>query len=305
MTDKNTLKDNNETQKPECDRVKPDEPRKKGLINGIKSRIRCAKRRLFKDKDVALVKIDGIIMDSTNFPVAKKVIKALKEVENREIKTLVIRINSPGGTVGASQEIYNAIERLKAKDTLIVASCGEVCASGGVYIASACSKIVANPGTITGSIGVIIKSSSFKALYEKIGIASEVIKSGPYKDILSSHRLLTDEEKELLQGMIDNTYNQFVDVVARGRNIDHNIVKTFADGRIFTGEQALEYGMIDKMGSLKDAIYYAAELAGIEEEPNVVDVSPKKSMFSQMVSSRMQNIELMTEYSGVPLWLMP
>jgi protease-4 len=281
-----------------------DEP-KKSFMSSAKSTLRNLKRKVFKDKNIAYVKLDGIIMDSSNFPMAKKLVKSLKEVEEQEFKACLIRVNSPGGTVGASQEIYEAIQRLRLKGTTVVASYGDVCASGGVYISSAADKIVSNPGTITGSIGVIINSSNFKNLYQKIGIESEVIKSGPYKDILSSHRALTEEEKTLLQSLIDNAYDQFVNVVAAGRKMEPEQVKKFADGRIFTGEQALELGMVDKLGSLREAVYYTADLVDIEGEPNLVNMSPKKSFFSQMMSSKLQNLELMSEYSGVPLWLMP
>ncbi|MGD9581849.1 MAG: signal peptide peptidase SppA [Vampirovibrionia bacterium] len=277
----------------------------KSFCKKIKSQIKNLKETLIKDKKVALIKLDGIIMDSGNYPMAKNIIKALKEVEEREFKVLVLRINSPGGTVGASQEIHRALERLKTKGTKIVASYGEVSASGGVYVGCAADKIVANPGTITGSIGVIIGSSNFKKLYDKIGIASEVIKSGPYKDILSTHRSLTEEEKQLLQEMIDDTYEQFVEVVAKGRNLEPETVKKFADGRIFTGNQALQNGTIDKIGSLKDAIYYAAELVGIEGEPKVINLTQKKSMINQILSSKMQHVEMISEYSGVPMWIMP
>lgn len=274
---------------------------KKSLWQKVKN----FKRKLFKDKTVALIKVEGVIMDTTGFPLAKKVIKAIKEVEKREIKALVLRINSPGGTVGASQEIHDALEKLKEKGTTIVTSYGDVSASGGVYISVASDKIVSNPGTITGSIGVIISASCFKELYKKIGIESEVIKSGPFKDILSSHRNLTEEEKSILQDLIDNAYNQFVGVVSKGRNLPVEKVKEFADGRIFTGEQALELGMVDKLGSLKDAICYAAELVGIEEEPEVEDLTPKKGAISALMSDKIQTFELMTKYSGIPLWLKP
>ena len=278
---------------------------KKSFIKKIKSQLKKLKESLIKDKKVALIKLEGIIMDSGNQPMARNIIKALKEVEEREFKVLVLRINSPGGTVGASQEIYRAIERLKSKGTKVVASYGEVSASGGVYVGSAADKIVCNSGTITGSIGVIIGSSNFKKLYEKIGIASEVVKSGPYKDILSTHRSLTDEEKQLLQEMIDDTYEQFIEIVAKSRNMASEKVKEFADGRIFTGNQALTHGMIDKIGSLKDAIYYAAELVDIEGEPKVIDLTIKKSMVSQMLGSKIQQVEMLSEYSGVPMWIMP
>lgn len=278
---------------------------KKESIWQKKFTVKSLTRKLLKDKRIALIKIEGVILDSSSFPITKKIIKSLKEVEEEKFKALVIRINSPGGAVGASQEIYDTIQKLKTKNIKVIASYGDVSASGGVYIGCSADKIVSNPGSITGSIGVIISSSNFKKLYDKIGIDSEVVKSGPYKDILSTHRYLTDEEKVILQSMIDDTYNQFVEVVSKGRNLEPEKVRKFADGRIFTGKQALELGLVDKIGSLRDAIDYAAELVSIEGEPKIVDLSPQRSMLHSIFNSRLRNIELMMDYSGIPMWLMP
>lgn len=274
----------------------------------FKKQIKKFKYTLFQDNRVALVKIEGIIIDISNFPMATKVIESINEVKKQGIKTVVIRINSPGGTVGASQEIYNAIKRIRAKGIKVVVSMGDVAASGGVYTAVAGDKIFSNPGTITGSIGVIIKTSVIKDLYQKIGVDHQVIKSGPYKDILSNIKYLTDEEKQLLQNMIDDTYNQFITTVAENRNLDIEQVKLFADGRIFTGMQAKEYGLIDEVGSLADAVDEAAKLAGIKGEPVIVDMSPKRSLWQKFAGCSLvevfEQFGINSSYNGIPLWLM-
>lgn len=274
----------------------------KNVINKIKY-------KLFKDKRVALIKLEGIIFDSSNFPVATKIIESIEDVEKQKIKSLVLRINSPGGTVGASQEIYGALKKIRKKGVKVVVSLGDVAASGGVYVAVAGDKIISNAGTVTGSIGVIIKTAVMKDLYKKIGIDHEVIKSGPYKDIMSNVRNLTPEEKIILQELIDNTYQQFIETVAENRNIDIEKIKNFADGRIFSGIQAKEYGLIDEIGTLSDAVDEAAKLAGITGKPDVVDMSPKKNLWQKVTGASMnellENIGVSSMYSGVPLWLMP
>lgn len=274
----------------------------------IKQKIKKIKYKLFEDKRVALVKIEGIIIDIANFPMATKVIESINEIKEQGIKTAVIRINSPGGTVGASQEIYNAIKRLREDGIKVVISMGDVAASGGVYTAVAGEKIFSNSGTITGSIGVIIKTSVIKDLYRKIGVDHQVIKSGPYKDILSNIKYLSEDEKQLLQSMIDDTYNQFINTVAENRNLDIEYVKSFADGRIFTGRQAKEYGLIDEIGSLADAVDAAAKLAEIKGKPVIVDMSPKKSLLQKFAGCSLielfEQVGMSSSYSGIPLWLM-
>ena len=267
------------------------------------------KYKLFKDKRVALIKLEGIIFDSGNLPVATKIIESIEDVEKQKIKSLVLRINSPGGTVGASQEIYGALKKIREKGVKVVVSLGDVAASGGVYVAVAGDKIISNAGTVTGSIGVIIKTAVMKKLYKKIGIGHEIIKSGPYKDILSNTRNLTPEEKIILQDLIDNTYQQFIETIAENRNIDIEKIKTFADGRIFSGIQAKEYGLIDEIGNLADAVDEAAKLVGITGRPDIVDMSPKKNLWQKVTGASMnelfENIGISSTYSGVPLWLMP
>lgn len=268
------------------------------------------KQKIFEDNRVALVKLEGIIIDTCNVPVATKIIESIEKVKKQKIKAMVLRINSPGGTVGASQEIFDAIKKAREENNIkVVVSLGDVAASGGVYVAVGGDKIISNPGTVTGSIGVIIRTSVIKDLYKKIGVDHQIIKSGPYKDILSNIKYLSDEEKEILQKLIDDTYLQFVNVVAAGRNLDVEKVKLFADGRIFSGVQAKEYGLVDETGSLNDAVNLAAKLAEIKGKPIVVDMSPKKNLVQKItgvtINEFFDNIGLGSMYSGVPMWLMP
>jgi protease-4 len=274
----------------------------------LKRTLNKIKYTLFEDRRVALVKIEGIIIDMINFPMASKVIEAIEDVKKKDIKTMVLRINSPGGTVGASQEIYNAVKRIQKEGIKVVVSMGDVAASGGVYTAVAGDKIYSNPGTITGSIGVIIKTSVIKDLYQKIGVDHQIIISGPHKDILSNIRYLSDEERKILQDMIDDTYDQFLTTVAENRKLDVNRVREFADGRIFTGQQAKELGLVDEIGSLADAVDDAAKLAGIKGKPDLVDMIPKKSFLQKLancsLTELLEQIGVGSSYSGIPLWLM-
>ncbi|MCK4532742.1 signal peptide peptidase SppA [bacterium] len=199
------------------------------------------------------------------------IVKKLKELgDNKAVKVVILRINSPGGSVAAVQEIYTEVLKIREKGKKVVASMGDVAASGGYYIACAADKIMANPGTLTGSIGVIMMIENVEMLFTKIGIETNVIKSGQYKDIGSFARKMTEEEKGILQGIIDNAFGQFVYAIAKGRDIDKDEVLSLADGRIFTGEQAKENGLIDELGNKEDAIKLAAELAGIKKKPKII-----------------------------------
>ncbi|MEM8808180.1 MAG: signal peptide peptidase SppA [Cyanobacteria bacterium P01_G01_bin.38] len=212
-------------------------------------------------KQIARIEISGAITGTTR----KRVLEALEEVKEKKFPALLLRIDSPGGTVGDSQEIYSALKRLQ--DSIkIVASFGNISASGGVYIGMGAQHIVANPGTITGSIGVILRGNNLERLLEKIGVSFKVIKSGPYKDILAFDRELTDSEKGILQELIDISYSQFVKTVADARDLAEEVVRSFADGRIFTGEQAVNLGVVDRLGTEADAKQWAAELAGLDPE---------------------------------------
>lgn len=204
----------------------------------------------------------------------------------KEVKAIVLDINSPGGSVGAVQEIYSAVLRAKeVHKKPFIARFGEVSASGGYYVASACDLIVAQPGTITGSIGVIFSVSNIEGLMKKIGFSSEAIKSGKHKDMGSPMREMTGEERRLLQGMIDDSYAQFVAAVAKGRKLPEDKARQLADGRIFTGRQASENGLVDKLGDLQEALDTAGEMGGIGKNPRVVrESAPLEHLFSLMES---------------------
>jgi protease-4 len=220
---------------------------------------------------IALIRIEGLIADS------KEATEDIKEyVKNPSIKAIVLRIDSPGGAVGPAQEIYEEVRKAVAKKKVIV-SMGSVAASGGYYIASPATKIIANPGTLTGSIGVIMEIPNISGLMDKLGIKTEVVKSGRHKDIASIFRGIGKEEREILQGVLDNVHGQFIKAVAEGRNMLPSDVEKIADGRVFTGEQALKEGLIDELGDLEDAVQAAAKLSGIKGEPAIVS---KKERFS-------------------------
>ena len=221
----------------------------------------------FGDK-IAVVEIQGVITQS--FPVIEEIHHYLAD---DAVKAIILRIDSPGGGVGPSQEIHREVVTAQQKKK-IVTSMGAVAASGGYYIACASDLIVANPGTITGSIGVIMQFSNFEELLKKIGVKGVVLKSGEHKDIGSPFREMTPEEKKIMQETLDNVHQQFIRAVADGRKLDQAKVIPIADGRIMTGEQAKLLGLVDKMGNLDDAIEEAAKLVGIEGKPQVL--YPKK-----------------------------
>jgi protease IV len=220
--------------------------------------------RFVARKQVGVIEVTGVIVDS------KKIIRQLNDFhEASAVKSIVLRIDSPGGGVGPSQEIYDEVKRIDA-DKPIVVSMGSVAASGGYYIAAPARLIFANPGTITGSIGVIMEFTNFQELLEKIGLRSQVVKSGKHKDIGSPVRPMSEEERALLQSLLDDVHSQFVDAVADGRKLDRQVVRILADGRIFTGRQAMELGLVDELGSLEAAVLRAGELGGIDGKPEVV-----------------------------------
>ena len=217
---------------------------------------------------IGVVKIEGTIVESE--PIIEKIIKFRK---SKNIKAIILRINSPGGMVVPSQEIYQEVKKA-CREKKVVVSMESIAASGGYYIACTADKIVANPGTLVGSIGVILQIENIEELLDKIGLKREIVKSGKYKDIGSMTRPMTKEEEAILQGFSDNIYYQFVDAVAEGRDMKREEVLKLADGRIFTGEQAIKLGLIDRLGNLQDTISMTGEMVGIEGEPKVV--YPKK-----------------------------
>jgi protease-4 len=183
----------------------------------------------------------------------------------------VIRIDSPGGGVVASQEIYNAIKNARHEGKKVVASMGTVAASGGYYVAAAADRIVANPGTLTGSIGVKMEFANIEKLLEKIGVKGMVVKAGEYKDVGSPFHDMSEPEKKILQDVIDDVHSQFIKAIAEGRNLQEAEVRSIADGRIFTGRQALDLKLVDQLGDLTDSIKVAGELVGIKGKPRVIE----------------------------------
>lgn len=246
---------------------------------------------------VGLLTINGPIYRSANERVFDRGVqqwgrKLKKLAKKKEVKAIVININSPGGSVGAVQELYTTILRVKREHKKpIVAHLGDVAASGGYYLAITCDKIVAHPGSLVGSIGVIFNTANIEGLLGKIGVKSRVIKSGKMKDIGSMSRPMTQEEKKLLQDLIDNSYAQFLNAVVKGRQLPEEKVRPLADGRIFTGEQAQANGLIDYLGDSHAAVLLAAKMAGIKDEnPQVLRDADNLSSFIELFESRFSGV---------------
>jgi protease-4 len=241
-----------------------------------------------KKEGVGIVELKGLIVSS------EQTLKHLTEFRNNSnVKSIVLRIESPGGAVGAAQEIYQEVMRTNNVKP-IVASMGSMGASGGYYAALGAERIIANPGTMTGSIGVIVKFPNLEGLFEKIGYKSEVIKSGPLKDVGAGDRPLSKEERKLMQDLIDNVYDQFVRHIAAAREMEEDTVRGLADGRIYTGEQALEVGLIDTLGNFTDAITIAADMGGLDAEPPQLiypKVDRKFSMLSLLTSAEQSLVD--------------
>jgi protease-4 len=227
---------------------------------------------------IGVIELSGVIRDS------KDVIGQLHELRKDDsIKAIVLRIDSPGGAVAPSQEMYRAVMRAK-KDKKVVCSMGTVAASGGFYVASACDKIYASPGTITGSIGVISEFPHVNELMALARVDVDTIKSAPMKDAGSPLRAMSDGERKFFQGFVDGVYEQFLDDVAAARKIPKETLRPIADGRILTGKQALEHKLIDELGNLEDAIDGAAKLAGASGEPvPVFEKKPRSSMIGEIL----------------------
>ena len=243
---------------------------------------------------VAVVDITGIISGSDD---TIKLIHTYRD--DQSIKAIVVRINSPGGSVAPVQEIYSELKKIEKP---VVASMGGSAASGGYYVACAADTIFANPGTLTGSIGVIMQFTQLKGLYDKVGLGHQVIKSGDFKDTGSPFRELTEQERAVLQSTVDDVYNQFVDTIfeARGNHLTRDEIVALADGRIFSGKQALDSKLLDQLGNLPDAIETAGALAGIEGKPKVVRKEKKTSLLEQLVGMKqMPPLDEMLSLPGV------
>ncbi len=233
---------------------------------------------------IALVEVRGPITRGED--TVKQIIKYR---EDDSVRGIVVRVDSPGGAVAPTQEIFDELRKTREAGKVIVASMGSIAASGGYYIACAADSIMANPGTITGSIGVITTVPNAEGLLDKIGVDWQVIKSGRHKDIGSVSRSMTDEEFGLLQSVVDDVYEQFVNEVTRYRPLSREEVVELADGRIYTGNQAKPLGLVDRLGTYQDAISLAGEMAGLSEKPSVIRQRPKT--FFEML---MENMETMT-----------
>jgi protease-4 len=219
----------------------------------------------FLGNRVAVVEVEGLIVD------ADRVVRELgSHAEDPSIRAVVVRIQSPGGVVGPTQEIHDAIRRVRTAGKPVVASMGSVAASGGYYLAVSATRIVANPGTLTGSIGVIMQLAEIEGLLRKVGVRYEILKAGRFKDVGSFTRPMTPEERAVLQGVLDDMYDQFVSAIAEGRHLAKDRVRALADGRVYSGRMARDLGLVDALGGLDDAVRLAGELAKIPGKPRVV-----------------------------------
>jgi protease-4 len=229
-------------------------------------------------KGVAVVKVYGPIQTEPTESVwgieeggADALVRKIRRHrKDKNVKAIVLRVNSPGGSAAASQEILEELKKAQKDGKKVVVSMGDLAASGGYYIATHADKIYADPGTLTGSIGVYMGTLNAKKLAKKIGVQFEIIKSGPYKDIMSPWRDMTDEERDLIQAAVTDVYEQFIGEVAEGRGMTLEEVRPLADGRIYTGRQARKVGLVDELGGLQAAITSAADLAGIEGDPVII-----------------------------------
>lgn len=216
---------------------------------------------------------------------AERIIEQLEEIrDDSSIQAVMLDINSPGGGVVASEQIHNAIVEVTEEDIPVVAYFGDTAASGGYYIAAPADRIVANRATVTGSIGVIAQIPNLEEMYEKLGIEMQVVTSGEHKDMLQTTRPLSDEEREIMQRYLDQSYRRFVEVVAQGRGMSTAEVEELADGRIYTGLQGTENGLVDDLGGYQDAISITGEMAGLGTDPEVQELSPAQPDFFDLIT---------------------
>lgn len=222
------------------------------------------------------LELEGTIVDSRQF------IRQLRSLDrNPMVKGILLRVDSPGGAVTPSHEMYSELKRVRDSGTPVVVSMGTLAASGGYYVSCASDLIVANPGTLTGSIGVIMEFPVFKGLMDKLGLDVAVIKSDSAKDVGSPFRRMNPEDRELLQGVVSDVYEQFLEIVATERELPSDSLRPIADGRIFTGRQALAYGLVDSLGTFEEAKLIAAEFSGIKGEPRLI--RPRRPFRSWLV----------------------
>lgn len=241
------------------------------------------------DGKIALVEIRGPLYSATSY------VKQIKRWrKDKSVDAILIRLNSPGGSIAASQEIYDEVCRARLEKPVVV-TMGVVAASGAYYIACGADTIIANPGTITGSIGVIFEFINYEKLFNKIGFYAETLKSGKFKDAGSPTRSMTEEDRKYLQGIIDDAYEQFVQVIVEERQLDRQELKHLADGRIFTGKQAYESGLIDLLGSQEDAVTVAAAMADISPDAKVVKERVRTFDIFDLLSSDLNQLRFVLE----------
>jgi protease-4 len=234
---------------------------------------------------VAVVELTEPIIDS------QEIVRQFKKYrENRSVRAVVFRVDSPGGGVSASQEIYEEVRKTRQSGKPVVVSMGSVAASGGYYVSCGATRIVANPGTLTGSIGVIFQFLHFSELMNKIGIDASTFKTGKFKDIGSPFRKTTEDEKKFFDQLLGDVYDQFVTVVATERKLDRKVVLGYADGRVFTGRQAREYGLVDTLGTYEDAVSIAAKLGDIKGKPKVVKERKLKSFVERLMGETLSEL---------------
>jgi protease-4 len=240
---------------------------------------------------VGLVELAGDIDDS------EPVVEELQRHErDASVRAVVLRVDSPGGGVAASQEIYEAVQKLHDDGKPVIVSMGGVAASGAYYVSCAADSIVCNPGTLTGSIGVIMSFPNTQTLFRKVGVSLEVVKTGKFKDIGSMWRPMTEDERKLLQGVLSDVYDQFIDAIVDGRSMNREDVVPYADGRVFTGSQALDYGFVDRLGDLDDAIQMAAKMGGISGRPVIVRKERRRGGWFDFLD---QKLNLVKEVAGL------
>jgi len=245
---------------------------------------------------IGVVAIEGVISSD----LTERIVRQLtKYGDDTTIKAIILRIDSPGGGVASSQEIYEEVRRVRSGGKLVVASMGSVAASGGYYVACVADRIFANAGTVTGSIGVIVQLASVSELLHKVGIESSVITSGPFKDSGNPTRPLRPEERQIFQALVDDVYHQFIEAVAQGRNLPLDEVRQAADGRIYTGRQAKDLRLVDELGSLHDAITYAASRIGSVGKPKLVQEGKERLWWLRFLFESLTGAFVWTPFSKV------
>jgi protease IV len=260
---------------------------------------------------VAVVEVEGVIgTEASKGLDTEDIVRTLREYrDDPAIRAVVLRINSPGGVVAPTQEIATAVRRLREAKKPVVASLGSVAASGGYYVAVAADRIYASPGTLTGSIGVVMQLANVEGLLKKVGVEYVVVKAGAYKDVGNFARPMTPEERRILQSLLDDVYDQFIGAVAEGRGLDAQAVRGFAEGRIYSGRQAHGLKMVDELGGLEDAVEAAAKMAGVPGKPKVVYPRRRFSLRdlfrSELGLGPVSRVLPSLETLRTPLYLMP